>query len=137
MFNAKKVTDDKGNNQLTSLSNHSIIKGDCSIEGDLRIDGTVEGNIQCTGKIVIGPEGKIKGNIRCAHACLHGTIVGDAYVKDEFTLKANSVMLGNIYTAKLEIEAQAKFNGACHTNDENHEIKLLEAVVQEPTDSKK
>ena len=58
------------------------------------------------------------------------TIIGDAYVKEELTLKANCVMQGNIYTTKLEIESQAKFNGTCNTNDANHEIKLLEAVTE-------
>lgn len=81
-------------------------------------------------KIVIGPEGKIHGNLSCTHACLHGTIIGDAYVKEELTLKANCVMQGNIYTTKLEIESQAKFNGSCNTNDTSHEIKLLEAVTE-------
>ena len=51
-------------------------------------------------------------NLSCTHACLHGTIIGDAYVKEELTLKANCVMQGNIYTTKLEIESQAKFNGS-------------------------
>lgn len=84
----------------------------------MRIDGIVEGNIQCTGKIgLIGPEGRIHGNLSCTHACLHGTIIGDAYIKEELTLKANCVMQGNIYTSKLEIESQAKFNGTCNTNE--------------------
>ena len=111
MFNSKKGIDDKVSNKLTTLSCQSLIKGDCSIDGDMRIDGIVEGNIQCTGKIVIGPEGRIHGNLSCTHACLHGTIIGDAYIKEELTLKANCVMQGNIYTSKLEIESQAKFNG--------------------------
>ena len=63
MFNSKKGIDDKVSNKLTTLSSQSLIKGDCSIDGDMRIDGTVEGNIRCTGKIVIGPEGKIHGNL--------------------------------------------------------------------------
>ena len=130
MFNSKKGIDDKVSNKLTTLSSQSLIKGDCSIDGDMRIDGTVEGNIRCTGKIVIGPEGKIHGNLSCTHACLHGTIIGDAYVKEELTLKANCVMQGNIYTTKLEIESHAKFNGSCNTNDTSHEIKLLEAVTE-------
>lgn len=58
MFNSKKGIEDKVSNKLTTLSSQSLIKGDCSIDGDMRIDGTVEGNIRCTGKIVIGPEGK-------------------------------------------------------------------------------
>lgn len=130
MFNSKKETDDKVSNRLTTLSTQGIIKGDCSIEGDLRIDGTIEGNIRCTGKVVIGVEGKVNGNITCTHACLHGTVVGDAYVKEELILKANSVMQGNIFTTKLEIESQAKFNGTCNTNDANQEVKLLEAVIE-------
>ena len=116
MFNSKKGIEDKVSNKLTTLSSQSLIKGDCSIDGDMRIDGTVEGNIH--------------GNLSCTHACLHGTIIGDAYVKEELTLKANCVMQGNIYTTKLEIESQAKFNGTCNTNDTNHEIKLLEAVTE-------
>ena len=60
MFNSKKGIDDKVSNKLTTLSCQSLIKGDCSIDGDMRIDGIVEGNIQCTGKIVIGPEGRIQ-----------------------------------------------------------------------------
>ncbi|WP_259321824.1 bactofilin family protein [Bacteroides stercorirosoris] len=51
-------------------------------------------------------------------------------MKDELTLKANCVMQGNIYTTKLEIESQAKFNGSCNTNDMNQEVKLLEAVTE-------
>ena len=130
MFNSKKGTDEKVGNKLTTLSSQSLIKGDCSIDGDMRIDGSIEGNILCSGKIVIGPEGKVNGNITCTHACLHGTIIGDAYVKEELTLKANCVMQGNIYTSKLEIESQAKFNGRCKTNDTNQEVKLLEAPAK-------
>ena len=50
MFNSKKGIDDKVSNKLTTLSSQSLIKGDCSIDGDMRIDGTVEGNIRCTGR---------------------------------------------------------------------------------------
>lgn len=42
MFNSKKGIDDKVSNKLTTLSSQSLIKGDCSIDGDMRIDGTVE-----------------------------------------------------------------------------------------------
>lgn len=130
MFNTKKGTDTQVNNRLTSLSSQSIIKGDCSIEGDIRIDGSIEGNIRCTGKVVIGSEGKVYGNITCTHACLHGSVIGDAYVQEELVLKANCVMQGNIFTTKLEIEPQAKFNGTCNTNDANHEVKLLGAATE-------
>ena len=34
MFNSKKGIDDKVSNKLTTLSSQSLIKGDCSIDGD-------------------------------------------------------------------------------------------------------
>ena len=37
MFNSKKGIDDKVSNKLTTLSSQSLIKGDCSIDGDMRI----------------------------------------------------------------------------------------------------
>ena len=47
MFNSKKGIDDKVSNKLTTLSSQSLIKGDCSIDGDMRIDGTVEYTATC------------------------------------------------------------------------------------------
>ena len=45
------------------LATGSKIKGNISADSDFRIDGEVEGDIACSGKVVIGPQGTLRGNL--------------------------------------------------------------------------
>ena len=46
-----------------ALAAGTTIKGNIITETDFRLDGKVEGDISCNGKIVIGPKGSVTGNI--------------------------------------------------------------------------
>lgn len=102
--------------KLTTIAFGTVIRGTITVEGDLRLDGTAEGDISCKGKMVIGPKGRVKGNVTCSGAVLHGVLEGDIHVTEDLVLKSSCTMQGDIYTCKLEIEPQAKFNGVCNTN---------------------
>lgn len=102
--------------KLTTIAFGTVIRGTITVEGDLRLDGTAEGDVSCKGKMVIGPKGRVKGNVTCSGAVLHGVLEGDIHVTDDLVLKSSCTMQGDIYTCKLEIEPQAKFNGVCNTN---------------------
>ena len=45
-----------------ALAAGTTIKGNIITETDFRLDGKVEGDISCNGKIVIGPKGSVTGN---------------------------------------------------------------------------
>ena len=51
------------------------IVGDFFSEGDLRVDGLIEGNVEASGKVVIGKEGEIKGTLKCSNAYFEGKLV--------------------------------------------------------------
>lgn len=87
--------------------------GDIETNGDLRVDGVIEGNIKSQGKLVLGPGGSIKGGIKCASAELSGTFEGKMEVSDLLALKSTSVFKGEMTIAKLSIEPGATFNGTC------------------------
>lgn len=103
--------------KLTIIADGTVVHGAMAVDGNLRLDGTVEGGISCTGKMVIGPKGHVKGNVRSAGLVLHGFLEGDVHTSEDLVLKSSCVMKGDIYTVGLEIEPQAKFNGACNTLD--------------------
>lgn len=103
--------------KLTTVAFGTVIRGTITVEGDLRLDGTAEGDISCKGKMVIGPKGRVKGNVSCSGAVLHGVLEGDIHVTEDLVLKSSCTMQGDIYTCKLEIEPQAKFNGVCNTTE--------------------
>ena len=109
------------------------IKGELSAEGDLRIDGNVEGTINCKGKLVVGPEGSLKGEITCKTAEVMGSIEGQLMVNELLSVKATAKINGDIKTSRLAIEPNAVFTGTC---DMGKPI-VTNSVTKEQNDKKK
>ena len=61
---------------FNALTAGSKIVGNITADSDYRIDGLVEGDLQCTGKVVIGEAGKVKGTIGCQNAEIMGLLEG-------------------------------------------------------------
>jgi cytoskeletal protein CcmA (bactofilin family) len=95
------------------LSTGTVVTGTITAESDFRIDGNVEGEIICKGKIVIGPKGGVKGNIDSVNAEIFGKIEGTTRVRERLLLKASAEVKGDIFIQTLEIEPGAKLNGSC------------------------
>jgi cytoskeletal protein CcmA (bactofilin family) len=96
-----------------ALATGTYVKGDIKAEDDFRIDGKLEGNIECSGKVIIGPQAEILGNIRCQNTDLMGTIVGNISILETASLKASVKFTGEIVAKYIEIEPGASFNGTC------------------------
>lgn len=114
------------NNQATGLTHNAleietVIIGNITAPKDLRIDGNVQGNIECSGKVVLGQTGSISGNIQCATAEISGKIIGNICAQQSLTLKSSSIFEGDIDTASLIIEPGATLNGQCKMNRNNNQ----------------
>jgi cytoskeletal protein CcmA (bactofilin family) len=121
MFNQKSKSDGSsespaGSGGASIIAAGTTLKGDISSNGDIRIDGTLQGNIYCTAKVVIGANGVIEGDISGQQADIMGKVSGTIKVKELLQLKGGSQVTGNIYSSKLQIEPTANFNGQCHMN---------------------
>jgi cytoskeletal protein CcmA (bactofilin family) len=120
MFNGKTKSEGLGEISSSTGTSTSLIgagtsmKGDITSNGDLRIDGTLVGNIHCSAKVVIGANGVVQGDINGQQADIMGKVSGTITVKDLLQLKGGSHLSGNIKAAKLQIEPTANFNGECH-----------------------
>lgn len=106
------------NSTVNTISTGTVIKGDITAQGDFRLDGRLEGNIQLNGKLVVGENGHIKGNIVCQNANVIGHVDGNISVKEVLTLHATAVVKGDILINKLAIEPGAAFSGTCRMLDE-------------------
>ena len=118
MFNGKTKSDVLGETPVGSSTSligaGTSMKGDITSNGDLRIDGSLVGNIHCSAKVVIGANGVVQGDINGQQADIMGKVTGTIKVKDLLMLKGGSIVNGNIQSAKLQIEPTANFNGECH-----------------------
>ena len=95
------------------------ITGDIKSNGDIRIDGALNGNLNTTGKVVVGETGKVKGEITCKNSEVLGEINGKIKVGELLSLKATAKINGDIFTKKLAIEPGSTFTGNCNMSDES------------------
>ena len=119
MFNAKNKSDmglekPTSGNGTTLVGAGTTVKGDISSNSDLRIDGTVVGNIHCTAKVVIGANGVVEGDISGNQADIVGKVSGNIRAKEILQLRGDCVVIGHLYAGKLQVEPTATFNGQCH-----------------------
>jgi cytoskeletal protein CcmA (bactofilin family) len=108
---AKNIQEDV--HSVNQVKAGTYIEGVIKAAGDFRIDGTLKGNIQTEGKLVIGSSGTIKGEITCQNAEIHGSIHGKITVNELLSLKASCTLLGDIVVGRLAIEPGAQFTGSC------------------------
>lgn len=116
MFNAKSKAafDESPAGASTIIGAGTVITGDISSKGDIRIDGTLKGNLEARAKVLIGPEGVVEGDIQGMQADVLGKVIGTIKVKELLFLRGKAVLEGDIYAGKLQIEPTAVFNGHCH-----------------------
>ena len=91
----------------------TIITGDVMSKGDIRVDGTLKGSVNTEGKVVLGREGVIEGDVVCKDADISGTIKARITVSQLLSLKTTAKLNGDIITNKLSIEPGASFTGSC------------------------
>lgn len=119
----------------TLISAGTTLNGDVASESDLRIDGSVKGNVICSAKIIIGVTGMIEGNITGQQADVSGHVTGNIEVKELLQMREECHVEGNIMAAKLQIEPNAIFNGRCQMllptakPKKENELKKPEAVL--------
>lgn len=119
------------NNSINIITAGTLIKGDITASGDFRLDGTLEGNIQLNGKLVVGDSGVVNGNILCVNANIIGTVNGNLSVKELLSLNATARVKGDILINKLSIEPGALFTGKCRMLDEVRQQQEAAAAAAE------
>lgn len=97
----------------SALTIETTVTGNISAATDIRIDGTLQGNLDCQGKVIIGEQGRVQGNISAINAEIMGTVCGDISVAETLVLKSSSFLEGNITVSTLIIEPNAHLNGQC------------------------
>lgn len=98
---------------FNALTAGSKIVGNITADSDFRIDGLIEGELTCTGKVVIGEAGRVKGTITCQNAEIMGLLDGKITCHQQLSLRASGKIQGDVVTKTLIVEPGAQFNGTC------------------------
>jgi cytoskeletal protein CcmA (bactofilin family) len=99
--------------QQNTLAKGTTITGDIISDGDFRIEGTVQGNVKTSGKVVIGRTGIINGTLKSTNADIEGKFSGKLMLSDTLSLRASAFLEGEVSVGKLAVEPGATFNATC------------------------
>jgi len=97
---------------MVSLHKGSQITGQLMFQGPAMIDGNVEGEIHCHGKLIIGEKADVRAKISGQIITIQGRVEGNV-TAEEIELAAPAQLRGNITTRRLIINEGAVFDGDC------------------------
>ena len=87
------------------------IVGEVSSDEDLQLDGDLEGKLTLKSRLTIGPDSKVKANIKAKEVIVSGTVHGNVEAENRITLRTGANLVGDIKTAGIVIEDGAYFKG--------------------------
>ena len=125
----------KQTDSVNSIGAGSSLEGTINSQGDIRIDGALNGTLIAKGRLVLGEGGRIKGDVECGSAIIAGELKANIKSKEMLTLKETARLYGDIETQKLSIEAGAMFSGKCVMASKQN-LKTIEKVVSNKKEEK-
>ena len=102
----------------TLIGSGSVCDGDFRCPGSARIDGTVNGDVNVDGVLVVGTLGKVNGDVFAKSVQIGGEVVGDVKAPERAELTATARVLGNLTTNVIVIDENAVFQGSINMNQE-------------------
>ena len=108
-----KETPMETSTQQNIIAQGTKFVGDIASQGPFRIDGTVEGNVKTSGKVVVGKSGFIKGTLQGENADFEGKFSGKLILSGTLSLKGTAHIEGEVSVNKLAVEPGATFNATC------------------------
>lgn len=95
----------------------AIFDGNLYAPETIRIDGTINGNCNCQQSMILGPEGRIKGNITAQSVMISGKVDGDLIVREKLEVLSTGKVVGNVTTKSLIVDDGGCFDGRCTMTD--------------------
>jgi cytoskeletal protein CcmA (bactofilin family) len=108
-----------------TLSSGVSIKGTVKFRSELVIDGEVEGTIDSIGRLTVGRNGRVRGDIKTRSVTVHGTVDGNHSAGEKCELRSGCTLRGDIETSRLVVDDDVNFTGnaAIATRDYLSELR--------------
>jgi cytoskeletal protein CcmA (bactofilin family) len=106
-----------GSNTMSFIGAEVIIHGNVSGQGDIHLDGMIEGDLGCSS-LILGSGGRIKGNVTAEKATLGGTVEGTINAAT-LVVERSARITGDLAYDTVSIENGAQLDGRM-----NHRVNL-------------
>ena len=87
------------------------IKGDIFSDEAISLNGEMEGRLELSAALTIGPSGKVKANVKATEIIVDGNVTGNVEAIQRIVLRKGAHLVGDVKTAGIVIEDGAYFKG--------------------------
>ena len=112
------------------------VKGNFNGNGNIIIDGILEGSLKTKGNLFVGDKAKITANIEAREMIINGEVNGNLVVLEFLALGATAKITGDIECAQISVERGAIINGKCHMSKNITNISQKEEHIEETENTK-
>ncbi|WP_040566610.1 bactofilin family protein [Magnetospirillum molischianum] len=125
--NGSSARKSSGKDTLSLIGTDVRIVGNITTEGEIQIDGQLEGDIACS-RLLIGESGRITGEITAETTQVHGEVIGKITAGAVVIARAGRIT-GDIIHDSIEIEAGAQLEGRLIRKSGHHQTQPAPALA--------
>ncbi|MCL2138113.1 MAG: polymer-forming cytoskeletal protein [Treponema sp.] len=112
----------------TIIGPNTVLKGNIESAGFTRIDGSITGDINSRGRVVIGEKARMKSNISGTVITVGGVVSGNIVAKESLVVLSTGLILGDVITRRIQADEGCLIHGKVHvcSNEESFSLTLKE-----------
>ena len=99
------------NDNITLLAKGVLLRGEIRVEGTVRIDGRLEGDLHTTGTVVIGEDGIVQGTITAGIIISSGKIKATVRATERLQLLKTGLLVGKVHAPAFSMKTGRSFKG--------------------------
>lgn len=119
----------------TLIGHGTQVEGKMICGANLRIEGEYQGDIECTGSVIIGESGLVRSNVTAKDIIVAGKVIGDIVAKDRLTITTNGQLHGNVTAGSFILQDGGILNGSCQMELQQDARKRPLSEPEEPVQS--
>lgn len=104
---------ERDSGSTTVIAKGSVVEGKFVSTENVRLDGTIKGEVNTDKRFVMGEGSVVEGNVIVRDAAIKGRVKGDLFVKESLLLHDTAFVEGNIRAKTITVEEGARYNGVC------------------------
>lgn len=113
----KKDSDFSSGEHFSVVSAECYFQGTLSVQGSLRVDGTLEGSVDNARHVIVGTDGKIIGDVSAELVVCGGRIEGNVCA-ERLEVLGEAAILGDIRAKKMKVEEGGRIDGKCSIGED-------------------
>jgi cytoskeletal protein CcmA (bactofilin family) len=114
----------------TLVGEGTLFDGKMISEASLRIEGQINGDIECAGDITIGQNAIVQSNMIARDIIIAGRVKGDVHTKGKLIVMNTGILIGNIDVRSFIIQEGGVFQGSSSMNAATQTDKSASNVIE-------